>query len=157
VIFLGLAVNYLGIDYGRKRLGLSICHGNVGIPLPLEAVISDCDGEKIAKICAIIGREKIGGIAIGYPLNMDSSIGAKASEVDAFIEKLASSLQGGIPINRVDERLTSEQVYGDERVFYGGQSPAKRKKRRRSGATDSKAATIILQDFLNELNLSKNR
>jgi putative Holliday junction resolvase len=137
------AVNYLGIDYGRKRTGMSICHGNIGISLPIGAIISEDDGEKIAKICKIISRESVGEVVVGYPLRMDGSVGNKAKEVDDFIEKLSAFLPRGVKITRSDERLTSEQADSEATSIRGKQSPSKKKKWRKSGTTASNAAALI--------------
>ncbi|MDR1433107.1 MAG: Holliday junction resolvase RuvX [Puniceicoccales bacterium] len=141
-------MNYLGIDYGKKRMGLSICHSDVRIALPMDAIVSDSDAEKIEKICLAVEKNKIGEIAIGYPINMDGSMGSKAREVDAFIGKLSSKLPCDVKINRVDERLTSEQAGNEAKSSRGGQSPGKKRRQRRRGIIDSLAATIILRDFL---------
>jgi putative Holliday junction resolvase len=145
------AVNYLGIDYGRKRTGLSICHGEIGIVLPIDAIITEDDEKKIDKICEIIRENKITGIAIGYPLNMDGTVGNMAKQVDVFVEKLAIKLPGGVEITRMDERLTSEQASEELQLFHGRQSANRKRKQRRRGSTDSQAAMIILQDFIDKL------
>jgi putative Holliday junction resolvase len=143
-------VNYLGLDYGTKRVGVSICHGDVGVALPMDAIVAAADGEKIEKICAVVAKNSISAIAIGYPINMDGSAGRKAAEVDEFIEKLERALPSGVRIFRSDERLTSEQADCAGRADGSRQSAAKKRKRRKSGATDSIAAAIILNDFLSE-------
>lgn len=146
-------MNYLGIDYGQKRIGLSICHGDIGIPLPMEAIIFGDDGEKIAKIREIIDRERINGIAIGYPWNMDGSVGSQAIKIDEFIGKLGANIPDCVKIHRVDERLTSEQAEYQAHAIYTGQSPAKKRRQRKFGVVDSRAATIILQDFLDQFKM----
>ena len=95
--------------------------------------------ERLAHIEKQIKERKVEAIAIGYPLNMDGTVGFKAKEVDVFIEKLENRFH--LPVTRVDERLTShlvEQDYKDR----------KKKIDPKSGAIDSSAACIILQDFL---------
>jgi putative Holliday junction resolvase len=144
-------MNYLGIDYGRKRVGVSICHDDVRIVLPMDAIISSDDGEKIEKICELVERNKIGEIVIGYPLNMNGTIGNMAKEVDSFIGRLVARLPSYTKITRTDERLTSEQATKDSRAFYCRQSAAKKQKHRRRGVIDSMAAAVILQDFLDKL------
>jgi putative Holliday junction resolvase len=69
---------------------------------------------------------------------MDNSVGFKAKEVDAFAAKLKAEF--GLPVHLVDERLTSYEA--EETI-----PKAKRREVRASGLVDSRAATIILQDF----------
>jgi putative Holliday junction resolvase len=146
-------VNYLGIDYGHKRVGRSICHSGIEVPLPIDAIISDDDGEKIQKICEIVAKNQIDEVIIGYPINMDGTLGNKVKQVDGFIKKLSSQLPERIKVNRVDERLTSEQALNKQKTFHAKQSISKTKKQRKPGVVDSRAAMIILHDFLHDLEL----
>jgi putative Holliday junction resolvase len=137
-------MNYLGIDYGTKRLGLSVGDDALKFAVPIEA-IPVTSWEKVAqKIAAIGNLRQIHKIVIGYPLNMDDTIGTKATEVDRFIHYLEQFTP--IPIERIDERLTSENV-GDLRR----RSATNRRNLRKSGAIDSAAAVLILQDYLDQL------
>ena len=75
------------------------------------------------------------------PYNMNGSSGFKAKEVEAFIEQLKSRFQ--LPVTTVDERLTSHQVEQELKL-------QKRQVDRRSGEIDSRAAALILQDYLDQ-------
>jgi putative Holliday junction resolvase len=77
---------------------------------------------------------------------MNGSVGFKAEEVDAFIAVLEGRFQ--LPVHRLDERLSSHLV---EEQLKGH----KKKPDRKSGAIDSSAAALILQDFLEEQNFQK--
>jgi putative Holliday junction resolvase len=81
---------------------------------------------------------------LGHPLNMDETEGFKAKEVDAFAARLKAEFT--LPVHLVDERLTSYEAESSI-------PKSKRREVRASGLIDSRAATIILQDFLEE-NLS---
>ncbi|MDR2778863.1 MAG: Holliday junction resolvase RuvX [Puniceicoccales bacterium] len=149
-------VNYLGIDYGSKRIGISIYHGDVKIVLPMKAIVAEHDYEKTEKICKIVKENRIGEIVIGYPVNMDGTLGDKAKQVDRFIKNLSNKLPNGIKINRIDERLTSEQAANEQKSFYVKQSATRTRKQRNLGIVDSRTATIILQDFLREMELKNS-
>ncbi|MDR2628703.1 MAG: Holliday junction resolvase RuvX [Puniceicoccales bacterium] len=149
-------VNYLGIDYGSKRVGISICHGEIKLVLPMKAIVSECDDEKVEKIYAMVKENNIDEIAIGYPINMDGTRGDKAKQVDRFVEILSNRLSDDIKINPVDERLTSEQAINEQKRFYTKQSASRTRKRRSRGIIDSQAAMVILEDFLRELELKNN-
>ena len=80
-------------------------------------------------------------LVVGYPFNMDGSAGFKAREVDAFAARLRAEL--GLPVHFVDERLTT---YEAEATI----AKPRRRALRRSGIVDSRAATLILQDFFEQ-------
>ncbi len=130
----------LGIDYGSKRVGLA--HGDeIGVATPLPAVLEEAEDARWARLGDVIRTRRITDLVVGYPYNMDGSVGFKAKEVDAFVAELKARY--GLPVHLVDETLTS----------YAAESSIKKKDRRGvrdSGLIDSRAATIILQDFLDQ-------
>ncbi|MFA5263910.1 MAG: Holliday junction resolvase RuvX [Opitutaceae bacterium] len=130
----------LGIDYGTKRIGLAI--GNeLGLASPLPAIIDAEPGKRWEALVAFVKQRRVTDLVLGYPYNMDGTVGFKAKEVDAFAERLRAAC--GVPVHFVDERLTS----------YEAESTVPRNRLRElraSGLVDSRAAAIILQDFLNQ-------
>lgn len=137
-------MNYLGIDWGSKRIGLA-CADEVGIAVPLPAAVAAGKKARLQHIEQLIKERRIHEIVCGYPFNMDGSVGVRAEEVDVFIEEITARFR--LPIHRVDERLSSHSV---EQRLKG----KKRKVDRRSGEIDSHAAALILQDFIEEQNLN---
>lgn len=135
-------MRYLGIDYGAKRIGLA--QGDeIGVATPLPAVIEPAGEARWTKLAEVIRARRITEIVIGYPYNMDGSVGFKAKEVDAFVAELKTRFS--LPVHLVDETLTS----------YAAESSIKKKNLRDvrdTGLIDSRAATIILQDFLDQRN-----
>jgi len=130
----------LGIDYGSKRVGLS--YGDeIGVATPLPALIDTEPAKRWAALVALVKARKITDFVLGFPFNMDDSVGFKAKEVEAFAGKLRTEF--GLPVHFVDERLTSYEAEASI-------PKSKRREVRASGLVDSRAATIILQDFLNE-------
>jgi putative holliday junction resolvase len=133
-------VRFLGLDYGSRRIGLS--YGDeLGVATPLPAVTDADPAKQWASLRSVIVQRRITDLVLGYPLNMDNTAGFKAKEVDAFAARLRSEF--ALPVHLVDERLTS---YEAEATI----AKAKRRELRASGIVDSRAATIILQDFLNQ-------
>jgi putative holliday junction resolvase len=130
----------LGLDYGAKRIGLS--YGDeVGVATPLPALVELDEATRWAKLADVVRQRRVTDLVVGYPYNMDGTTGFKAKEVDAFVERLKERLK--LPVHLVDETLTS----------YEAESSIARKDRRGvrdSGLIDSRAATIILQDFLDQ-------
>lgn len=138
---------FLGIDYGEKRIGLASGDSELGLASPMGAAVEPTEAARLARIAKEIERRGVTKLIVGYPLNMDGSAGFKAREVDTFIAKLEESF--GLPVERVDERLSS-------RVADASLVTPKKKKRtikqrqaeRRRGERDSRAAAVILQDYL---------
>ncbi len=135
-------MRWLGIDYGTKRVGLA--HGDeIGVATPLPALTDPDETARWAKLGEVIRQRRITALVLGYPYNMDGSAGFKAKEVDAFAAKLRARF--GLPVHLVDETLTSDAA----------ESSIARKDRRGvrgSGLIDSRAACLILQDFLDQKN-----
>ena len=123
----------LGIDYGTRRIGLGY-GDDIGVATPLPALVQATPELRWLALGEIIVQRKITDLVLGYPYNMDGTVGFKAQEVDAFAEALKNSF--GLPVHLIDERLTS---------FEAESSIAKHKRRevRASGLVDSRAATII--------------
>ncbi len=132
----------LGIDYGTKRIGLS--YGDeVGVATTLPAATETTHAARWEKIAAVIQQRRVTDLVVGYPYNMDGTAGFKAKEVDAFVAELKTRF--GLPVHLVDETLTSHAAE---------QTIPKKQRRdvRASGLVDSRAAALILQDFLDQKN-----
>lgn len=130
----------LGIDWGARRIGLS--YGDeIGVATPLSALIDADEAKRWTALVALVKTRRITDLVLGFPVNMDETVGFKAKEVEVFAEKLR--VETGLPVHLVDERLTSYEA--EETI-----PKHKRREVRSSGLIDSRAATIILQDFLNE-------
>jgi putative Holliday junction resolvase len=130
----------LGIDPGTRRIGLA--YGDeLGVAVPLPALIQTDPAAREAALAAMVRARRITDLVLGLPLNMDDTAGPKAKEAEALAEKLRANF--GLPVHLVDERLTSQEA---EATI----PKAKRREVRASGIIDSRAATLILQDFLDE-------
>ncbi len=131
-------MRYLGIDSGAKRIGLS-AGDDLGVATPLAALTGGTAQTRLDQLAAIVRERRVDELVLGHPLNMDGTAGAKAREVEAFAARLQAA--SGRPVHLVDERLTT----------YEAESSIPRRQRRAvraSGLVDSRAACLILQDFL---------
>lgn len=140
-------MNYLGLDWGEKRIGLAFAD-EVGVAMPLPAAVAQFKKARLQQIEDIIKTRKVDVIVCGYPLNMDGSVGFKAEEVDAFIHELEERFS--LPVHRVDERLSTysvEQTMKQQKKHFD----------RKSGKIDSRAATMILQDFIEAQGLKEQQ
>ncbi len=133
-------MRFLGIDYGARRIGLSF-GDELGVATPLPALVDADEAKRWSGLLAVVAQRRITELVLGYPLNMDGTVGFKAKEVDAFAARLRAEVK--LPVHLVDERLTS---YEAESTI----AKSKRRDVRASGIIDSRAATLILQDYLNQ-------
>jgi len=134
------AMQCLGIDYGTRRIGLS--YGDeIGVATPLPALVQSAPEQRWTALREVVKSRRITDLVLGYPFNMDGTAGFKAKEVDEYAARLKAEF--GLPVHLVDERLTS---YEAESTI----AKSKRHDVRASGLVDSRAATIILQDYLDQ-------
>jgi putative Holliday junction resolvase len=131
----------LGVDFGSQRIGLA--YGDeLGVATPLAALTAGDPARRWEGLAAVLRDRRVTDVVLGLPLNMDGSSGPKAAEAEAFGRRIQETF--GLPVHWVDERLTSFEA---ESTI----PPKKRRAVRSSGLVDSRAATIILQDFLDRL------
>ena len=131
----------LGIDYGARRWGLAF-GDDLGVATPLPALVEGDPARRFASLRAVVRGRNITDFVVGYPLNMDGTAGFRAKETDMFAGRLRAEFS--LPVHLVDERLTSCEA---EEL-----SPKRRRRAlRSSGVVDSRAATLILQDYLGQV------
>lgn len=130
----------IGIDYGTRRIGLA--YGDeLGVATPLPAVTEADPARRREALLAAITHRRATALVLGLPLNMDGSTGFKAKEVEAFATELRAAT--GLPVHFVDERLTSQ-------VAEAGMNQRELRAIRARGVVDSRAAALILQDWLDQ-------
>jgi len=130
-------MKYLAVDYGNKRTGLAICDRNETLASPL-CVIHE-PSRVLNVIVQMVEEERIEGIVLGLPLNMDDSEGFQAKRVREFGKTLCAKVD--IPILFHDERLSSFSA--SEKLSAMSLTWSRKKKR-----LDAVAAAEILEGFL---------
>lgn len=91
------AVNLLGIDYGHKRIGLAYADTTLGVAVPISGGGSADARSKARADCPTKSKcAAFTKIVVGYPYNMDGSVGDKAREVDGFIAEIEKRF--GLPL-----------------------------------------------------------
>ncbi|NLX93485.1 MAG: Holliday junction resolvase RuvX [Clostridiales bacterium] len=136
----------LAVDYGDARTGLSVCDKLEMLAVPLCVIHQTASRKLIQRIAEIVIEEKVELIVLGYPKNMDSSIGSRAQKS----EELAVSLKKATCIDVVlwDESLTTVSAHTSLKdTTVSG--------KKRKNIIDAVAATIILQDYLNYRKMNK--
>jgi len=136
-------VRALGIDVGRRRIGLAISDatGTLATPLKTIAVESGSGVDLVAsEIDRIAGEDDgLARIVVGLPVRLDGTANEQTSHVADFVTALRRRTP--IEIVTADERLTSREA--ESRLAVGERDWKKRKAR-----LDAAAAAIILQDYL---------
>ncbi len=130
----------LGIDYGKKRLGLAFSDPTKTIASPFKMLLANKNHmETIKNLLEEIKSYEIEAILIGLPLHLSNL----ESKLSYFVRQFGKALEeeSQIPVIYWDERLTSKQV---EKVLIEG--AVKRKKRKQS--IDVMSAILILQSYL---------
>lgn len=132
----------LGIDYGSRRVGISISD-------PLRIIAQgvgtlENDGRLMVRIQEIIRDRGVTLVLVGMPYNASGEPGPKAREVEEFITRLKGVIDVGI--ETWDESYSSVDA---KRVFIEG--GMKKKQRQEKARVDAMAARLFLQEYLQSL------
>ena len=130
---------YIGIDYGKKRTGISISDYDKIISFPLETVETT---NLINFLKDLTKKEKIEKIIIGKPLKLNNKIHVLENEIVDFIESINIAFPN-ISIHRVDERFTSKI---SNKIL--NQLETKKKIRMDKSIIDKISASLILESYL---------
>ena len=106
---IGKKSRLLGIDPGKKRVGLAISDEDKLVSTPLKTIIKKNSSNFIKEIKEIINENGIKGIIVGNPINMDGSKGPSSQSANDFAKHLSNNVS--IPIAMWDERLSSEGAF----------------------------------------------
>ncbi|MFQ3680200.1 MAG: Holliday junction resolvase RuvX [Pseudanabaenaceae cyanobacterium] len=130
-------VRALGLDVGKKRIGIAGCDRGGLIAFGITTLERRSWSADMAALGALVRERDIALLVVGYPYNMDGSVGPQARAIEKFAQGAAAHL--GVGLAYTDERLTS--IAAEEQL---------REQRRRydKGDIDRVAAAILLQQWL---------
>lgn len=132
----------MGIDYGDARIGVAFSDIMQTIVGEAYTVFEHSPTRAVDKICALISEKSISKVVLGYPKNMDGSLGPRAeksAELKAQLEERC-----GVEVILWDERRTTVDAH---RIL----SEAGTRGKKRKDRVDAVAATLILQGYLDSL------
>lgn len=129
----------VGIDYGKKRVGVAVSDPLMIFASPLETVPT---ANIINYLKNYTSKEDVERFVVGYPMNMDNKPSQVAQYVDVFLKQLKKAFPD-IPVTLEDERFTS--VLAFQSLIDSG---VKKQDRRDKAAVDKVSAAIILQTFM---------
>ena len=144
---------FLGIDYGKKRLGTAVSDENRTLAFP--KIIIENTPRLFAELGDIIKKETVSGIVVGESTNLHGAENSVEKEISAFV--LALEQKFGLPVWRQREFLTSVEAR-KQGIAKGDSNTAQshsRRKKERSGRVDASAAALILQRYLDKYNKQK--
>ena len=132
----------LGIDPGTKTLGIAVSDSNLMVASPITTIKRKKINIDIRELLILVEEYTIAGIVIGWPLNMDGSIGPRCDSVRDFIKSLLNIKD--LPILLQDERMSTMAILKP-------MIKADLSRKKRSSRTDQLAACWILQSALDGL------
>ena len=140
----------MGLDYGSKTVGVAVSD-----PLGLTAQGVETVWRKqenklrqtMARIEELISEYQVERIVLGYPKNMNNTVGERAVKSLEFKEKLEKRTD--LPVVMWDERLTTAEA--DRTLMETGVRRENRKQ-----FLDQMAAVLILQGYLDRMNMNKD-
>ncbi len=129
----------MSVDLGDARTGVAVSDKGEGFAFP-KGVIKEYNKEKLlVALCEKAKELEAEMLVVGYPKNMDGSVGFKAQECEALGKRLAEMCS--LPLVMWDERCTT--VSAHTALNFTDTRGKKRK-----DVVDAVAATIILEDYL---------
>ena len=140
----------LGLDFGSKTVGVALSDPVLVTGQGLESIRRDKENKirkTLARIQEIVETNEVDRIVLGFPKNMNNTIGERGNKTLEFKEMLEKRLN--IPVIMWDERLTT--VSADKTMMEVGVRREDRKQ-----YVDSIAATFILQGYLDSLSIKND-
>jgi len=133
----------MGIDFGEKRIGISISDELQFTAQGISVINRESLTKDLKHIKELCDKHQVTEIVMGYPLTMNGNIGTAAHQVESFKKALESEI--GLPVHLWDERYSSRSA---ERVLLEADIGRKRRKE----IKDKLAAVFILESFLGRRN-----
>lgn len=131
----------LGLDVGTKTIGTALCDAQWSFASPADLIRRTKFTADKAALTGIIARERITGLVIGLPLNLDGTDSPRTQSTRAFARNMEES---ALPILLWDERWSTAAV--ERAMIAADVSRAKRADR-----IDNAAASYILQGAIDAL------
>lgn len=131
----------IGLDVGKKRIGVAGCDGTGLIATGLTTIYRGSFAQDMEQLEAIVKKREAEILVVGLPYSMNGKIGFQARQVEKFARRAAKYLD--LSLEYIDERLTSVEAEAQLKA-------QKRFSSYRKGDVDRQAAAIILQQWLDQ-------
>ncbi|MCA9807075.1 MAG: Holliday junction resolvase RuvX [Cyanobacteria bacterium HKST-UBA06] len=132
----------LGLDYGKKRIGLALSDPLGMFATGLVTVEGRSEADRLSQVVAVVREHEVGHVVVGLPMRTDGGQGALVPDIRKFIKRLQAEVPVGVSWE--DERYTSQVA--EQALRAAGKKPSRDK-----GLVDKTAAALILQQYLDRL------
>lgn len=132
----------MSVDLGKARTGIAVSDPSGQFAFPKDVITEYNTDRLIEKVCEKAKEYAAEHIVVGYPKNMDGSLGERAQECAAIAEQI--KITSGLETVLWDERCTTVTAHN-----YLSMNNVRGKKRKET--VDAVAAVIILEDYLRSL------
>jgi putative Holliday junction resolvase len=144
----------LAIDYGQKRLGLALSDETRLTSQPFATWTRTNRRRDLSRLRELVRKQGVRRIVVGLPLHLDGTQSEMSEEARRFAARVEKAL--GLPVEMMDERLSSWEARETLAATRSGKVPNPRPSGRSSGTKqqsplDKVAAAIILRDYLEQL------
>ena len=139
----------LGLDYGSVTVGVAVSDALLLTAQPVEVIKRKSETklrQTLARIEELIARYEVQKIVLGYPKNMNNTLGERVKRTEEFREKLEK--RTGLEVVMWDERLSTVSAV---EVLKEGNV----RRENRKNYVDKIAASFILQGYLDSLRFEK--
>lgn len=129
----------MSVDFGDSRTGIAACDKSEFLASPVTVIFEKNFDKCIEKTAELAVNEGAELIVVGFPKNMNNSVGERAEKCTLFGEKLHEKT--GIEVVMWDERCTTVSAHN-----YLNEVNVRGKKRK--NVVDAVAAVIILESYM---------
>ena len=132
----------MGLDFGTTTVGVAISDPLMVTAQPIETITRKSANklrQTLARIETLIVENQVELIVLGYPKNMNNTVGERAQACEAFKEDLER--RTALPVVLWDERMTTME---SERILMAGEV----RRENRKAVIDQMAAVLILQSYM---------
>ena len=134
-------ISALGLDIGKKRIGIAGCDGTGLIATGLTTLLRSSFAQDVAQFHHLVREREAQILVVGLPYSLNGTLGFQALQVQKYAQRLSWALQ--LPFEYVDERFTSVEAEAQLKA-------QKRFSTYNKGLVDQRAAMIILQQWLDQ-------
>lgn len=129
----------MSVDFGDARTGIAVCGKSEMIASPVTVIAEKDFAKCIEKTAALAKEHRAEEVVVGYPKNMNGTVGERAEKCQLFAEELGKLID--CPVKLWDERCTTVSAHN-----YLNSTNTRGKKRK--AVVDAVAAVIILESYL---------
>lgn len=129
----------MAVDFGDARTGLAVCDRTEFLASPVGVIHEKEFYQTVNKVAAAVKEYDVKEVVVGYPKNMNGTVGDRAKKCETFVEMLQQIVD--VPVKLWDERSTTVSAY---EILNETNTRGKKRK----AVVDAVAATIILENYL---------